>query len=229
MRSAIHVLLAASAVAALAACASEPAPRPATAASAGAEVAAARAALTKPELAELPALADAKSADSPRTHQGMLVARATLDATMPPAPADRSYSALQAWVDSEVVTWVDQRRRQTEDTRDRFQLEGAPNSSERAVSHAAIGVIHEDTAFSLRGIPAPSELESEPEIAQMYAEIIGAQADTFLKSALVEFRDCANDAYRSPPDMRPFAEFCHERFDRLQQLFAPQRSGATSQ
>lgn len=210
-------------------CATEPAPPAEHAAGAASRPAAPREPLAKPELAELPALAVSSSADTPRTHQGMLLARATLEATLPPAPADRSYAVLQAWVDSEVVAWVERRRVQTEDTRDRFRLEGEPTSSERAVSHATIGLIHEDTAFALSGIPSPSELDTEPEIARMYLEIVGSQADTFLKSALAEFRDCANEAYRSPADMRSLAEFCHARFDRLQKRLAPQRTVTASQ
>jgi hypothetical protein len=226
MRWAVLTSLAAGAVAG---CAADPPPPARHVSSAETSRAAMREPMAKPELAELPPLAQAGSADTSRTHQGMLVARATLDATMPPAPEDRSYATLQAWVDSEVVTWVERRRSQTQDTRDRFELEGELNSSERAVSHATIGLIHEDTAFALRGIPAPSELDSEPEIAQMYLEIVGAQAATFLRSALAEFRDCANEAYRSPEDMRGFAEFCRVRYDRLQRVLTPPLPATASQ
>jgi hypothetical protein len=169
----------------------------------------------RPALASLPALPQGSAADTARSHQGLLIARATLDETMPEPPIDRSYSELQKWVDTQVVSWIERRRAQTAETRDRFRLEGAPNPSELALSHAVVGLIHEDTAFSLRSIPAPSELESEPEIAEMYREIVSVQADTFVSSALLEFRDCANGAYGTS-DMRPFAEFCHARFDRLQ-------------
>ncbi len=169
------------------------------------------------ELNALPSVDHGSGADTPRTHQGLLIARATLDAAMPEPPADRSYAALQRWVDTEVVTWVERRRAQTEEVRERFSLEGEPNESELAVRRAVVGLLHEDTARSLRSIPAPSELDSEPEIAAMYRDIVSAQADTFLNSAIVEFRDCAEGAYRWEHDMRPFALFCHARFDRLQE------------
>jgi hypothetical protein len=170
----------------------------------------------RPALAALPTIERGSSADTRGTHQGLLIARATLDTAMPEPPADRSYAALQRWVDTEVVAWVEHRRAQTEEARERFSLEGDPNESVIAMSHAVVGLIHEDTALSLRSIPAPTELDSEPEIAAMYREIVSAQADTFLNSALVEFRDCANTAYNGKDDMRPFALFCHGRFDQLQ-------------
>ena len=177
----------------------------------------------QPSLAALPEMPQGATCNTVRTHQGLLVARETFDAALPPPPADRSYTSLQHWVDTAVVAWLERRRQQTDATRDRFLLEGAPNPSERAVSHAVIGLIHEDTALSLLRIPAPSELDSEPEIAQMYREIVQTQADTFTTSALIEFRDCANDAYRGPEDMRVWAEFCHARFDRLRERL-PQRT-----
>src|SRR5262245_30123949 len=74
-------------------------------------------------LGALPAVGSGSSADTPRTHQGLLIARSTLDAAMPAPPADRSYAVLQRWVDTEVVPWVEQRRAQTEEVRGRFALE----------------------------------------------------------------------------------------------------------
>jgi hypothetical protein len=179
-------------------------------------------------LGVLPRVERGSSADSPRTHQGLLIARATLDAAMPEPPDDRSYAALQRWVDTEVVAWVERRRAQTQEVRERFELEGQPNESEQAVSRAVLGLIHEDTARSLRSIPAPAELDTEPEIAEMYRDIVSVQADTFLNSALVEFRDCANGAYRAEDDMRPFAVFCHERFDRLDEQLSARRKVAAA-
>lgn len=179
-------------------------------------------------LGPLPPIERGSSADTPRTHQGLLIARATLDAAMPEPPLDRSYAALQRWVDTDVVAWVERRRAQTQEVRERFELEGEPNESELAVSRAVIGVIHEDTARALRSIPAPAELETEPEIAAMYRDIVSVQADAFLNSALVEFRDCANGAYRAEDDMRPFALFCHERFDHLDEQLSARRKVAAA-
>lgn len=180
-------------------------------------------------LGVLPAVERGSDADTARTHQGLLIARATLDAAMPAPPGDRSYATLQRWVDTEVVAWVERRRAQTQEVRDRFELEGEPNESELAVSRAVVGLIQEDTARALRSIPAPRELETEPEIAAMYRDIVSRQADTFLNSAVVDFRDCANGAYRAADAMRPFALFCHERFDRLNEQLSARRNVASKQ
>ena len=169
-----------------------------------------------PNLAALPDLPNGASGDTPRTHQGLLIARQTLDAALPEPPGDRSYASLQHWVETDVVAWIAKRRSQTRATRDRFLLEGEPSDSELVVSHAVVGLIDEDTALALARLPAPSELDSEPEIAAMYRDVVRAQAAGFSTSAVMEFRDCANTAYRGPEDMRAWARFCHARFDRLQ-------------
>jgi len=170
-----------------------------------------------PSIAVLPDLPAGASVNTERTHQGLLVARETLDAAMPRPPGDRSYLSLQGWVDAELAIWLEHRRDQADLTRARFAQEDDPSGSERAVGHAALGLIHEDTALSLGTIPAPSELDTEPEIAAIYRELVTVQVDTFLNTAVVEFRDCANEAYRAGDDMRVWAEFCHARFDRLRE------------
>lgn len=170
-----------------------------------------------PSLRALPQLAEGTSGNTACTHQGLLLARQALDSALPEPPADRSYASLHGWVDSTVVAWLDRRREQTEATRERFLLEGEPSSGEAIVSHAVLGLLQEDTARSLAGIPAPSELDSEPEIASMYRDIVRAQADSFVTTALLEWKACAEGAYRGPADMRAWAEFCHARFDRLKE------------
>ena len=180
-----------------------------------------------PSLRALPELAEGASGNTARTHQGLLLARQALDAALPEPPVDHSYAALHGWVDTTVVAWLDRRREQTEATRERFLLEGEPSSGEAIVSHAVLGLLQEDTAHSLARIPAPSELDSEPEIADMYRDIVRAQADSFVSTALLEWKACAEGAYRGPADMQAWAEFCHARFDRLKEQ-ATRRSAGSS-
>jgi hypothetical protein len=169
-----------------------------------------------PSLAALPDLPEGTSGNTPRTHQGVLLARQTLAAVIPTPPNDRSYASLQRWIDSVVVAWIEQRRAAAEATRDRFLLEANPSRSELAVTHAVVGLIDEDTALALQSLPTPAELYSEPDIAAMYRDILRTQARTFTSSAVNEFRDCANIGYQAPADMQSWARFCHARFDRLQ-------------
>ncbi|MFI5308604.1 MAG: hypothetical protein ACHQ53_14690 [Polyangiales bacterium] len=168
-----------------------------------------------PSLRALPEL-EGGSVDTPRTHQGLLLARETFDTVLPDAPSDRTYASLQRWVDGAVASWVEHRREQIDTTRSRFEAGGAQSEAEQVVSHAVVGLLDEDTALALGRLPSPSELDDEPEIAAMYRDMMRAQADVFVRSALRELADCANQGYGGPSDLRPWAEVCHARFDHLQ-------------
>lgn len=168
-----------------------------------------------PTLAALPQLPKEASGRTERTHQGMLLVRATLDAAMPVAPADRSYTALQDWAQSDVARWVAERRDEIEVLRTRMLLEGEASAGERVVSHALIALLHEDTARSLARMPVPSELDADTEVAQMYREVIAAQADAFTSSALRELRQCADTSLTGPKDMAGYGSYCRARFERL--------------
>jgi len=155
--------------------------------------------------------------DTPRAHQGLLLARETFDEALPEAPADRSFASLQQWVDGPVAKWVEHRRAQIDATRARFAQGGVTSEGEQVVSHAVVALLDEDTALCLGRLPSPSELDDEPEIAAMYRDMIRAQADIFVRSAADELADCANQGYRGGSELRPWAELCHARFDRLQE------------
>jgi hypothetical protein len=145
----------------------------------------------------------------------LLIAREALQARLPAPPADRSHASLQAWVDDAVVDWIRQRRDGIEQVRQRFELEGRPSDDERIVRDATLGLLHEDTADVLASLPEPAELASEPEITRVYREVLAAQAEPFVSSALLQFRDCAELAYAREEAMAVWAEFCHARFERL--------------
>jgi hypothetical protein len=180
-----------------------------------------------PSLRALPELRPGDSGSTPRCHQGLLLARQAFDAAMPVPPADRSYGALKRWVDGAVSGWLERRRAQIDATRARFSLEGAPSPSEEIVSHAVVALIEEDTSRALGEIPQPGELDDEPEILAMYRDLARSQAKPLLVAAIDDLAECANRAYRGPGDMRPWARFCHARYDRLlAQLAGPE--GAAS-
>ena len=168
-----------------------------------------------PSMAALPTLQPGCSAKTQRTHAGMLSARNVFDDSMPPPPSDHAFDSLQEWVEKAVAGWVEARRAAIEETRYEFHAAGTPSPGEEIVAHAVIGLIHEDTARSLEQIPTPRELDTEPEIAEMFGEVTRVHARPFLSAALVEFRDCVNLAYDGPEDMRHWANFCQVRFARL--------------
>jgi len=181
----------------------------------------------EPELGALPTLPAECSGRTQRTHQGIVLAGQVLDAKMPAPPADRSFESLQAWVNGVVSQWVAGRQAAIEDTRSEFRLSDTPSPGEQIVAHAVIGLIYEHTAASLQEIPAPAELAEEPDIEEMFHEVVRAQTHPFLSSALVEFRSCVDIAFDGPEDMRHWANFCQVRFAHLRDVIDAAQHHAT--
>jgi hypothetical protein len=174
-----------------------------------------------PSLAVLPDAVQNVASDTERVHQGMMMARQVFAKLMPSPPADRSYASLQAWVEEQVAPWVEQRRDSVDETRFQFALGEQSRPADAVVAHAVLGLLHEDTALALSSIPSPTELDTEPEVAAMFRDLIRGQAQPFVNAARSEFADCANTGYRLGDDLRRWAEFCHARFDRLAPAATP--------
>lgn len=168
-----------------------------------------------PTLACLPEVAPGGPADTRRTHQGLLIAKEALDDGLPAPPSDRSYSAMQGWMKSEVAHWIAARAGAVSELKFQLGFDGGASASEQVVGKAAVGLLQEHTALDLQKIPPPAELAAEPEIAEMFQEVVAAQAEPFLGAALIAFRECADAAYEGPDATAHFAEFCDARFRRL--------------
>ncbi|MCG8555651.1 MAG: hypothetical protein MJD61_10250 [Proteobacteria bacterium] len=168
-----------------------------------------------PSLDVLPSAPGDRAVFSEHARQGLVMARGVLKMTIPAPPADRSFATLQQWIDTAVVDWVSRRKEAIDALRYHLLQSSKATRSEQIVGHAVVGLLQEDLALALQALPSPAELDSEPEIAQMYAEIIRFQARPFLSAALVEFRSCANLSVQAYPRVMNWARFCDTRFKRL--------------
>jgi hypothetical protein len=167
-----------------------------------------------PSLRALPDVAKGKS--SQRVQLGMSLARQVLETRLPEPPNDHSYQRLQLWIDQDVVPWVSARRESVEETRFQFGLDHGASTDERIVASAVLGLLQEDTALSLANIPSPAELDTEPEVGEMFRDLVRTQSQPFQSAAASEYRDCATSAYEEGRELRHWAVFCHARFDHLE-------------
>lgn len=190
---------------------SEPRPRPVPQGASGSK----GEAEAPPALSALPDPVRGEPMDSERMHQGFTMARQVFAGLMPEPPADRSYTSLQAWVEQQVAPWVEKRRDGVDDTRFQFALTASSHPADVVVAHAVLALLHEDTAAELSNIPSPAELANEPEVSEMFRELVSGQALPFVSAARDEYRLCANAGYQEGADLRRWAEFCKARFDRL--------------
>ncbi|HEX7479435.1 MAG TPA: hypothetical protein VF331_16650 [Polyangiales bacterium] len=171
--------------------------------------------LAPPSLAALPELPRTAPTNAQRMHQALTLAQQVFAAQLPAAPDDRSCASLQAWVEQQVAPWVEKRRDAVADTRFQFGPAEAQQAADVVVERAVLGLLQEDTALELAGIPSPSELDEEPEIAAMFRDLIRGQAQPFVSSARDEYRHCVETGQHGADDLRRFGDFCRTRLSRL--------------
>jgi hypothetical protein len=167
-----------------------------------------------PSLRALPDVAKGRASE--RVQLGMSLARQVLETRLPEPPTDHSYQRLQLWIDQDVVPWVSARRESVEETRFQFGLDHGASSDERVVANAVLGLLQEDTALSLANIPSPAELDTEPEVGEMFRDLVRTQSQPFQSAAASEYHECATNAYEEGREFQRWAVFCHTRFDRLE-------------
>jgi hypothetical protein len=166
-----------------------------------------------PEFASLP---DVPAGDqTPHTEQGLSLARQVFANALPEAPADRRYKALQAWIDQTVVAWIAARRDGVDETRFQFAVDEGASATEQVIARGVLGLLEESTALELTHIPSPTELDTEPEIAEIFRDLVTTQAEPFRNSAIAEFRSCAKLAAAEGGEVRAWAHFCSARFHKL--------------
>ena len=164
----------------------------------------------------LRALPEIDRARTKQLHRGLAQAGEVLASPLPAAPADRVYIELAAWVEEDVANWVVARRDAVEETRFQFSTSARSDAAARVIANAVIGLLQEDTARSLSAIPVPAELDSEPEIAALFRELVDTQAAPFLQAARSEYARCA-DVGEDAEEMERFVRWCTARAERLQQ------------
>lgn len=157
--------------------------------------------------------------------RGLELAEASFTYEPPPAPASRAARDLTAWSDGPLRTWLAQKTHAIDLARRELDLAADENHRQRILGGAVVGLMYEDVARFLRSVPAPVDLDSEPEILAIYGNLIRSQARPFLELSRAAYRACSLNADR-PPGMRHFATFCRERLDGLPESDAP-RPGTT--
>jgi hypothetical protein len=153
---------------------------------------------------------------TPRVTRGLSLARHVLADALPTPPEDRSYAALQAWIDQIVAPWIRARRDNTDETRFEFGLQSGASGDEQLIALAVLAIMEESTALELSRIPLPLELDTEPEIADIFRDLVSTQSKPFRNAAAAEYRQCSELSVEVSSALRRWPEFCRARIARLQ-------------
>ena len=173
-----------------------------------------------PEFAALPDVQATQQ--TPRVVRGLSLARDVLQHGLPTPPDDRRYAALQAWIDRAVVPWVESRRDSLDETRYQFGIPAgaepkpaAGSEPESAIAWGVLALLEENTARELSRIPSPTELDTEPDIADIFRELVGKQARPFRSAALAKYRKCYDLGVHAGSEVADWAQFCGLRYERV--------------
>ena len=146
----------------------------------------------------------------------------------PPAPPVRPTGAeLRAWSDGPLKRWLAEKSRRVEAARKELDELAEQGRRRRIVAGALVGLLYEDIARALVRIPAPRELDEEPEIAEAYREVILFQARPYLTHARRAYRACALNAMPME-SMHHWGRFCARRGRALPRA-EPERSVPSGQ
>jgi hypothetical protein len=169
---------------------------------------------TDPAMECLPDPDVADSAFTQHMRFGITLAQESFLVPPPEAPPEHEAANLQAWAESTLSPWLERKTHTVDAARRELDLAAEEDHRQRIIGGAIVGLMYEDVARVLRAIPAPDELEDEPEILDVYRQILESQARPFVTHAHRAYNACSLNA-RRPTGMRHWMRFCAGRRDRL--------------
>jgi hypothetical protein len=161
------------------------------------------------------------SADRPRDEWsesmrfGWALAEESFGIEEPPPPGDASGAEFSEWTDRALKSWLERKSHTVEAARRELDAAADEDERQRIMAGAVVGLMYEDVARVLRTLPMPAELEQEPDIAEVYREVIEAQASPFLEHARRAYRACAANAEKGPSSMGHWMTYCRKRLSQM--------------
>ena len=182
----------------------------------------------QPAVEVLPSLDVAQTELTPEMRMAALLSAEALNLAAPTKPADDSTASIAAWSDQELKSWLREKHVRAEAARKELDRAAVQSQRQRVMAGALVGLVYEDVARTLLHLPVPRELASEPEIAELYRELLRNQASPYLLQAHQAYVACAGNAEQLQP-LRHWSEFCETREERLPTTGLDQQSaGVTS-
>jgi hypothetical protein len=172
----------------------------------------------------LPSLDVEPAALSHDMQMGRMLSTESLDLHVPPAPGGSSANTFSAWSDQELKHWMNEKARRAHAARAQLDQAAVHSLRERVMAGALVGLVCEDVARSLLTIPLPAELSNEPDVAQMFRDVLRSQAQPYLLHAQHAYNACAENA-RGVETMDHWSGFCRARLERLPESARSERAG----
>lgn len=161
-----------------------------------------------------------------RMRAGLELAEESFAVQAPPPPSSRAALDLTDWSQGPLREWLERKTRTIEEARRELDLAAEESHRQRIMGGAVVGLMYEDVARVLLRVPAPEDLDDEPEILEIYQQVLRSQARPFLETARRAYHACALNA-SEPESMRHWSRFCRGREDELPAGDGPREDGTT--
>lgn len=162
----------------------------------------------------LPQAGGAAAALSQEMRVARLLSADSFALKLPEAPDHASAAQLAEWGEQRAKAWLAEKARRAQAAREQLDRAAEQGPSERVMAGALLGLVFEDVARSLLRIEPPSELDNEPEVAQVFRDIVASQARPYLVHAELAYHACAENA-SAVDGMLHWSSFCEQRGERL--------------
>ena len=162
----------------------------------------------------LPSLDVDEQAMSKEMRMARMLSAESLNLPDPPLPNGRTADDIQRWSEDTLAPWLQRKQESAEAARAELDQAAIQDQRQRIVAGALVGLVYEDVAQGLLRVPAPRELESEPEVLAMYNELLQQQAAPYLMHAKLGYDACAANAH-ALSSLEHWSTFCGERSARL--------------
>lgn len=163
---------------------------------------------------------------TPRMRAGLELAEESFAVQAPPPPSSRAALELTDWAEGPLRDWLTRKTAAIQEARHELDAAAEESHRQRIMGGAVVGLMYEDVARVLRSVPAPEDLEDEPEILEIYQQVLESQARPFLETARRAYHACTLNA-SEPESMRHWSRFCRGREDGLPAPDGPQEDGTT--
>ncbi len=127
-----------------------------------------------------------------------------------PPPSGAALAELQQWSESDLRQWLEQKSQMVQAAREELDSASDEAHDQRVYAGAIVGLMYEDVARVLMDVPTPRELSDEPEIAEMYQDVVRSQAEPYLVHSRNAYRACRLNG-EGREGLGPWSRFCGER------------------
>lgn len=178
-----------------------------------------------------PSVEGLPATDVPDSHltDEMRVARSLSSESMaiadPTPPVGRSAEEIEAWTDQVLTPWITAKTARASDAKAELDRAALQNHRQRIMAGALVGLVYEDVARVVASVPVPEDFHNEPEIAQMFREVMESHALPYISQAESAYAACAANA-EQVPSMRHWSAYCEKRRTHMDAFFSERADNA---